>query len=212
MWVVKIGGSILDQHDDVIDPLIETMTAIATEERLLLIAGGGSAADVVRVLDNRRGLPELASHIMSILAMEMNAGRIAEAHPDVLHLTRDPIPGSTGHIRVLLPLETVLNSPLPASWQVTSDTISAYVAHLIGGKLVLLKDVDGVFETWPDGRLLASITPQELTSLRTSPVDPFLPVFLGEKHMEAWVLSGLEPERLESLISGRETLCTHIQG
>ena len=39
---------------------------------------------------------------------------------------------------------------LPASWEVTSDSIAAWVADQVGaGRLVLVKEVDGLFADWP---------------------------------------------------------------
>ena len=46
---------------------------------------------------------------------------------------------------MLLPAGLPLDA-LPASWQVTSDSIAAWVADQAGaGRLVLVKEVDGLF-------------------------------------------------------------------
>ena len=50
---------------------------------------------------------------------------------------------------MLLPAALALDS-LPASWEVTSDSIAAGVADQAGaGRLVLLKGVDGLYAGWP---------------------------------------------------------------
>ena len=50
---------------------------------------------------------------------------------------------------MLLPAGLALDA-LPASWQVTSDSIAAWVADQVGaGRLVLVKEADGLFADWP---------------------------------------------------------------
>ena len=77
---------------------------------------------------------------------------------------------------MLLPAALPLDA-LPASWHVTSDSIAAWVADQAGaGRLVLVKEVDGLFADWPPrGEPLARLTVAELAALRTGGVDAYLP-------------------------------------
>ena len=77
---------------------------------------------------------------------------------------------------MLLPAALPLDA-LPASWEVTSDSIAAWVAGEAGaGRLVLVKEVDGLFAQWPArGDPIARMTAAELAALRPAGVDEHLP-------------------------------------
>ena len=68
---------------------------------------------------------------------------------------------------MLLPAALPLDA-LPASWEVTSDSIAAWVAAQIGAeRLVLVKGVDGLYAQWPArGEPLAHLSVAELAALR----------------------------------------------
>ena len=80
---------------------------------------------------------------------------------------------------MLLPAALALDG-LPASWEVTSDSIAAWVAGKAGaGRLVLVKEVDGLFAQWPaHGDPIARMTAAELAALRPAGVDEHLPTLL----------------------------------
>src|SRR5439155_8330146 len=61
-------------------------------------------------------------------------------------LVRSPEPIRTGRLNVLAPSAWLLRAdPFPHSWDVTSDSIAAWVARALRtARLVLLKSVDGV--------------------------------------------------------------------
>src|SRR5919108_513963 len=118
---------------------------------LIVVPGGGCFADAAREADRRFGLSATTAHRMAILGMEQFGW-----------LLRDLIPG--GHETVLLPAALPLDD-LPASWDVTSDSIAAWVADRFGaGRLVLVKAIASL-----DG--LAHMTVDELAALRPGGVD-----------------------------------------
>jgi aspartokinase-like uncharacterized kinase len=114
---------------------------------------------------------------------------------------------------VLLPAALPIAS-LPASWQVTSDSIAAWVAVRAGaGRLVLVKEVDGLFADWPPhGEPIARLTVAELASLRPGGVDEYLPTALEGAQFETWVVGGRDPERLVALLEHGTTVGTRIAG
>jgi len=86
------------------------------------------------------GSPRRAVHWMAIAAMEQYAWYIAVHGVE----TMDEI-GMPEGIRVLLPYRVMrMEDPLPHTWEVTSDSISAWVAHRLNLPLLLLKSVDGL--------------------------------------------------------------------
>ena len=104
---------------------------------------------------------------------------------------------------------------LPHSWQVTSDSIAAWLAREAQiPRLVLLKDVDGLYDSDPSvdpqGELLATITLDELA--RCEGVDANLPSLLAGSDLELWVLNGNEPGRLAELLAGGQPRGTRYHG
>jgi aspartokinase-like uncharacterized kinase len=118
---------------------------------------------------------------------------------------------AAGRTTVLLPAALPLDG-LPASWDVTSDSIAAWVADRAGAeRLVLIKEVDGLFADWPArGEPLARLTVAELAALRPGGVDEFLPTVLERASFETWVISGRDPERLVGLLERGMTVGTRI--
>jgi aspartokinase-like uncharacterized kinase len=104
---------------------------------------------------------------------------------------------------------------LPHSWKVTSDSIAAWVARQTQcGRLVLLKDVDGLLtsENALDApRLIAELTVNHLAE-RAGGVDEYLSQVLAASNLETWVINGLYPERLSELLETSCTTGTRIKG
>ena len=84
-------------------------------------------------------------------------------------------------------------------------------ARVGAGRLVLIKDVDGLFGEWPArGAPLAQLTVGELAALRPEGVDSYLPTVLKEAGLETWVICGRAPERLTELFERGTTVGTRI--
>jgi aspartokinase-like uncharacterized kinase len=118
---------------------------------------------------------------------------------------------------VLLPSRLVLRAKsLDASWEVTSDSIAAYVAGRLGtAKLVLVTNVDGVFTSDPkieaNATLLKEISASGLIEMNTrTSVDKPLPHMLLKYGLTCYVVNGFFPERMAKVLMGEETICTHI--
>jgi aspartokinase-like uncharacterized kinase len=116
----------------------------------------------------------------------------------------------SGKVAILLPSAAVFRlDPLPHSWEVTSDTIAAWVAQLIGcPRLVLIKDVDGLMTTGDE--LIEEISVELLTDL-TGGVDGYLSRFLSATRIETWLINGAKPERLSELLQYGCTKGTRIK-
>ena len=141
LTVVKVGGGL---GDPALPALCNTLGELGARHPLLVVPGGAGFADAVRDADRRFGLPAAASHRMAILGMEQFGWLLSELIP-AAERCADLARFSPGRTTVLLPAALPLD-PLPASWQVTSDSIAAWVAHQLGaGRLVQLKGVDGLF-------------------------------------------------------------------
>src|SRR5262249_4888855 len=132
--VVKVGGSLYDLPD-LATRLRRWLDALAVAD-VLLVPGGGAAADVIRDLDKRHRLGEEQSHWLALRALTLNAHILAELLPGagVVHLPRRGSP-PTGGPAVLDALAFLRwdedahpAQRLPHRWDATSDAVAARVA------------------------------------------------------------------------------------
>ena len=139
--VVKIGGGVL-AHRSLFGGVLTVIGCAGAP--LVIVPGGGPFADAVRAADARLGVSDEAAHWMAILAMDQYAHLIAS------RLTRSVIVDDqdgidralrTARIPVLAPFRWLRAAdPLPHSWDVTSDSIAAWIAGTLGSsRLVLVK-------------------------------------------------------------------------
>jgi aspartokinase-like uncharacterized kinase len=207
LTVVKVGGGL---GDDALPALCSTLGELGHRHPLIVVPGGAGFADAVRDADRRFGLRAATSHRMAILGMEQFGWLLSELIPGADRrgdLTRV----GAGRTTVLSPAALPLDA-LPASWDVTSDSIAAWVADRIGaGRLVLVKEVDGLYADWPPrGEPLAQLTVAELAALRSGGVDEYVSAVLERASFETWVISGRDPERLVELLERGTTIGTRI--
>jgi 5-(aminomethyl)-3-furanmethanol phosphate kinase len=210
LTVVKVGGGLgRGAGDDALRALCTTLGALGERHPLLVVPGGAWFADAVREADRRFALPATTSHHMAVLGMEQFGWLLSELIPGAVRSGQAR--ATDRRTTVLLPAALALDG-LPASWQVTSDSIAAWVAGRAGaGRLVLVKEVDGLFAQWPaHGEPIAAMTAAELAELRPAGVDEHLPTVLHEASFETWVISGRNPERLVELLERGATVGTRI--
>ena len=104
------------------------------------------------------------------------------------------------------------------SWTVTSDSIAVYIANRLQvTKVLLVTDVDGIYNKDPktvsDAKLINNLySASELLAMdkRTS-VDKELPNLLLKTAIDCYVVNGLFPERIKSVLNGQEAICTLIK-
>lgn len=141
--VVKVGGGLLADVPR-LNGVLETIAEAARGRRLLVVPGGGPFADAVRDVDRRLGLSDDSAHWMAVLAMDQFAHIVAERLDGAsLVVTFDDIAAAldNGRVPVLAPSRWLRDAdPLPHSWDVTSDTIAAWIAGLVrASRIILIK-------------------------------------------------------------------------
>lgn len=172
--IVKVGGSLLD-WPELPRRLTEFLEAQRRREpgiRPILLCGGGPFAEAVRHLDRVHRLGDLAAHRLAIRSMDLASdvlGRLLcgvrkiNRLADVDHSARAEFPMLVPS-RILEEMEENDPDPLPCSWDVTSDSIAAWIADRLRARsLVLLKSAP---------------IPEEAsreTAARLGLVDPFFP-------------------------------------
>ena len=173
-------------------------------------------ADAVRRLDKTFDLKE-AAHWMAILAMNQYGIFLASLTPKA-KLAESLAEASTyagrGYPSILLPYKILREeNPVKASWEATSDSISAYLAwRLKASSLILLKDVDGIYEPpYPKGKLLPIVSVEQLEKWRGKTcVDEELPKLLSKYKIECLVVNGLHPSQVEKALRGLPVKGTKI--
>jgi aspartokinase-like uncharacterized kinase len=141
--LVKIGGGLL-AHPVHFEATAKTVAAAAATQRILVVPGGGPFADAVRFADRQLKLDATTAHWMAVLAMDQYAHllssrlRAAELAADLVGIRAVLI---RGRLPVLAPSRWLRErDPLPHSWDVTSDSIAAWIAGTVGAsRLVLVK-------------------------------------------------------------------------
>jgi len=215
--VIKIGGSL--SRGRCLPALAERVSELGRHYPLLVVPGGGPFADVVRAKDEQFGLSDSTAHWMAILGMEQYGWLLADLIPNgepVRTLARAHGLSQQGRVPILLPWKLLHSKdPLPHAWDVTSDSIAAWIAGVLETPLlILLKDVDGVLDRHPQetnhSRLRERITVEQLG--RYGVVDSHLPGLVAEYGLELWLINGKRAERLAELLSTHTTVGTRVAG
>jgi aspartokinase-like uncharacterized kinase len=127
LWVAALAGSVMP---------------------LVVVPGGGPFADAVRETQHDMGFSDAAAHKMAILAMEQFAHIILdrnERFAPARSLQEIGAVLAQGKVPVWLPSALALSAPeIPQSWDVTSDSLAAWIAGRLGAEtLLLIKQTDG---------------------------------------------------------------------
>jgi aspartokinase-like uncharacterized kinase len=136
--ILKLGGSLM--HEAVLRAWLT-----AAVERLapcLIVPGGGPFADAVRAAQSELGFGDLAAHRMAILAMQQYGLLLQALEPRLRLVERDAEIAALGDARtagVWLPWAMIgRDTAIPASWDVTSDSLALLLATRLGAARLLL--------------------------------------------------------------------------
>jgi aspartokinase-like uncharacterized kinase len=181
--VVKLGGSLFERTEAIVREILRS------DRRILLVPGGGQFADAVRQLNP----PEDTAHWMAIAGMDQFGWYIHSFGipvRDVLGVPEQP--------EVLLPYCVMKEAdPLPHTWDITSDTISAWVAHILKADLLLLKSVDGIIS---GNKMCTRIS----ESISSDSVDPCLIPFVLDHSVRTTIINGKISSRLRAFLQGKK--------
>ena len=141
--VVKLGGSTAGNEE-----MQRWIDALVTATfPLIIVPGGGPFADQVRISQKRLAYSNEAAHAMAILAMDQFGIAISEGYErlqSVRSVTEIKGALAVGRIPVWLPASmTIGAADIPCSWDVTSDSLSAWLCgQLRADALLLIKQTD----------------------------------------------------------------------
>ena len=216
--VLKVGGSLAEDPDS-LARLCQELGVLANNHRIVIVPGGGKFADTVRELDKTYSLSNTVAHKMAILAMDQYGFFLSDITPNsyVSYSLEEVGNSAKGTLPIFLPSKLIFREdPLEHSWDVTSDTITAYIAQLLNAeKLILVTDVDGIFSEDPkkslNAKLIEELPAEELLgwNMRTS-VDKTLPKILLQANLDCYVVNGKHPERIKRILENKKTVCTKV--
>jgi dihydroneopterin aldolase len=189
--IVKLGGShATGRH------LKDWLIAIAAEAgSIVIVPGGGPFADAVRTAQASIGFDDPAAHIMALMAMAQFGTALESLNPALrLAASRSALllALKEGKVPVWSPEPMARAAALPETWDLTSDSLAAWLAGALGAsRLVLVKH--GRFEG-------AAIDAHDLAARGV--VDPLFPSYLKESNAQAWLAGPADSARLADGLRG----------
>ncbi|MCU7878314.1 MAG: amino acid kinase [Candidatus Thiodiazotropha sp. (ex Lucinoma borealis)] len=137
MWVVKLGGSLAYSED-----LQGWLRVLASDSSLVIVPGGGPFADQVRHAHNQWEFDESTAHWMALLAMEQFGTMLCALQPGLTAAASveeiDDVQ-QRGETPVWMPSLMVMAEPdIAHSWEVTSDSLCAWLSGRVGADTLLL--------------------------------------------------------------------------
>jgi 5-(aminomethyl)-3-furanmethanol phosphate kinase len=195
--IIKLGGSLLGLAD-----LVERIEFLLGQHHIrtpLIVVGGGNAADRVRVWQKQFELDDLQAHWLAIRAMSDNATMLARLWSgaslvrnrdearliwrcgripllDTEHFLRDEesTTSQNSSSQAATSPGCSVSSPLPGTWDVSSDAISGWIAmRWPAPQLWLLKSCDA---------LTGNVCDWSSRGL----VDPCLPEIIDDSMQVSW--------------------------
>ena len=172
------------------------MAAIAAEAgSIAIVPGGGPFADGVRTAQASIGYDDRAAHAMALMAMAQFGCALRSLNPALtLAASRSAILRAIkdGKVPVWSPEPMARAAALPETWDLTSDSLAAWLAGILGaGHLLLVKH--GRFEG-------AAIDAHDLVARGV--VDPLFPLYLKESGAQAWLAGPTDSARLGEGLRG----------
>jgi aspartokinase-like uncharacterized kinase len=170
--------------------LKDWLAAIAAEAGVIaIVPGGGPFADAVRTAQAGIGFDDRAAHAMALMAMAQFGSALEGLNPALrLAASRSAISRALkdGKVPVWSPEPMARAAALPETWDLTSDSLAAWLAGALGAsQLALVKH--GRFEA-------ATVDAHDLVARGV--VDPLFPRYLKESGARAWLASPNDSARL----------------
>jgi aspartokinase-like uncharacterized kinase len=217
--VVKIGGSLIKEAPELVERLVKefgsgnlkaagnTHAGGESPFSILIVPGGGLFANAVRAADEKYSLGADAAHWMAVLGMEQYAFYLWDkSRASATYMITD-IPHG---VSILFPYRLLkTEDPLPHTWEVTSDTIAAWVAKRTEARFVKVTDVDGILK---EGKLIRKVSADSFTGNCASCIDPALPQFLLTNGINCLIVNGRYPERMIQAVYGEPAPGTLVKG
>lgn len=194
--IVKLGGSLAyNSH-------LRDWLAVCRGSRppVIIVPGGGPFADAVRDAQARIGLDDKTAHRMALLAMAQYAEVLCSLEPGfILASGHDALlEGLEGPATpIWSPLDLLVGAPgIEESWDVTSDSLAAWLAQDLGIKtLVLVKQAPP-----------PAVMPPLAEMVAEGFVDPAFPGFVEDTGMRVIWLGSSDSGLLHRVLRPEQTV------
>jgi aspartokinase-like uncharacterized kinase len=201
VWVVKLGGSLA--YSEALRHWLTQLVAHG-EGRVVLVPGGGPFADAVRIAQRRVTFSDGAAHKMALRAMDQYGLMLADLEPRLLTATslQQLLDVQIARrVPVWLPAIALDDHPeIPPSWEVTSDSLAAWLAGKLAARhLVLVK-----------ARALGRCPVAQTDLVRAGVVDNAFPRFHDAARFEVRCLDAQSYDRLPELFTSAPSVGTRI--
>lgn len=198
--VVKIGGSLFPNYAIDLAKKLENTNS-------LIVLGGGEFANLIRKYDSEINFSQETNHWTAIDCMDI----IAKLVNDKVESTKlaysidDAIVISDEGFTPIFVVSKFLreDDPFECSWDVTSDSIAAYISHLLNANLLIVTNVNGIYTQEPKesgSTFISKIDAKTMLNFPESSIDVMLPTLLLKFGTNCYVVNGKYPERVLSLI------------
>ena len=177
-------------------------------ENCLFIIGGGEFANLIRKYDKEIEFSQDVTHETAIDAMDILAKLLNDklAFTEISYTIEEAKSISDLNKIPIMICSDILkeNEPFAHSWDVTSDSIAAYIASLLDAKLLIATNVNGIYTKDPSlsgAELINEIDVNKLLTFDESSIDLMLPTLLIEYGLDCYVVNGEYPERIMSIMN-----------
>jgi dihydroneopterin aldolase len=201
LTVIKLGGShAFDPH------LQQWLRRLAARgEETVVVPGGGPFADVVRHAQSHLGFDDSVAHHLALMAMEQYGRILCALQPQLILATSiEAVRNSLtkGRIPVWGPVPMALAAAeLPASWQLSSDSLAAWFAGHIGAQcLILVKHLQ-----------ISASAMAAVDLAACGIVDGLFPQFFRNSGVKGWLV-GLDEAAPPIAIAGGEGSKVSVSG
>jgi aspartokinase-like uncharacterized kinase len=211
--IIKIGGKILETPQS-LESTISQFRTLLFDKRILnnvvIIPGGGNYANFIRILDKEIDLGDDRAHWMAIKAMEFLGKRSIKNYPEIEIIKEfDLLIKSPQNKKIVLflPYEYLFKyDELPHSWNITSDSITLYLANKLKlQECFLIKDVDGILDN--QQKIIQNLTTSEYKDImkkkkynsdeyfdkaikKSQPIDSYLLTLIEKYNLPCFILNG----------------------
>ena len=223
--IFKIGGKILENSKN-IESTISQLTQLYEEnilQKIILIPGGGSYANFIRKIGGDLMLGDDLAHWIAIYSMNYNGIELNRKYPKLECIGElEKFQDAKKKFCIFLPYTYLReDDTLPHSWDVTSDSITIYIANKLNlNECYLIKDVEGIYSI--DMELIKKITTLQYGKLKKSgrlaeiglnqdnlkkskPIDSYLLTLIDKYKISCILLNGtLQNSRIFNYFKNKE--------
>lgn len=198
--VVKIGGSLFPNY------AIDLAKQLKGTDSLIVL-GGGEFANLIRKYDSEISFSQETNHWTAIGCMDIIAKLVndkVDSTKLAYNIDEAKKISDDGFTPIFIVSEFLRSEdPFECSWDVTSDSIAAYVSHLLNANLLIVTNVNGIYTQEPKepgSTFISKIDAKTMLNFQESSIDVMLPSLLLKFGTNCYVVNGKYPERVLSLI------------